>query len=55
MTDAQMLERLNRIVFVPALAEDLVPCSRDALEPVTMDEVGAMSMDPEDLDPHGRP
>ena len=54
MTDAQMLEQLDRTTFVPVVPEDLTPAQLEELELMSMDEAADLSVDSDDFEPHGR-
>jgi hypothetical protein len=54
MTDAQMLEQLDRTAFVPASPEVLTPAKLEELELMSLDQVADLSADADDFEPHGR-
>ena len=54
MTDAQMLDQLDRTNFVPAAPEDLEPIQLAGLALVSVDDVANLSVTAEELEPHGR-
>ena len=55
MTDTEMLDRLDRTVFVPAGGIDLVQFGMEELEPVSPDEVALLAVAANEIEPHGRP
>ena len=55
MTDAEMLDRLDRTVFIPASSIDLVPFRMEELEPVWPDEIALLAIAADEIEPHGRP
>jgi DNA-binding CsgD family transcriptional regulator len=54
MTDAQMLEQLDRTAFVPAVTEDLTPAQLEELELMSMNQIADLSADADDFDSYGR-
>ena len=54
MTDAEMLDRLDKTAFVPAKPADLIPFRIEELEPVSPDDAALLAVAADEIEPHGR-
>ena len=54
MTDAQMLDRLDRAVFVPASPEDLIPYRIEELASMTTEQAAALAVGAHEIEPYAR-